>query len=319
MGFPRTLWLYWAQGWGDAPDLVRECARSWEATNPNWEVRRLDAASVSSWLDLDVPTVAWNAMGHAHRSAHVRLKLLASYGGVWADATCLSLAPLESWLPAVSASGFFAFRWLPGDVLTDPATQRPYRVGRTRRMASWFLASEVGNELTSRLSSAYAEYWAGSVPTGEQDGNVRRTLGRTAARVLNRVSSLDPGLASLWVHPVVSKFLRARPYLVVNAVLTHLLQTDPHVREIWNRTPVRSALPAHRLYEVWLNTQRSLELVSRGLAEGSPVQKLDWRMPFDRRVWLALVPEEPRDRASATSGAGGADRRHGRSTVVPPR
>lgn len=306
MAIPRILWLYWAQGWAHAPDLVRECARSWEATNSDWEVRRLDAASASDWMDLEVPMKAWETMGHAHRSAHVRLKLLATYGGVWADATCLSLAPLESWLPDVSASGFFAFRWLPSDILKDPATQRPYRVGRTRRMASWFLASEPDNVLTSTLSSAYVAYWAGSAPKG--GGAARQFLGGAAARALNRLSSLDPRLASLWVHPFVSEVLRARPYLVVNAVLTYLLQTDPRVRQVWNATPVRSALPAHRLYEVWLETQRSLELVTAGLGDSSPVQKLDWHMPFDRRVWNVLVPDGQQGKASRGRGGRGADR-----------
>ena len=29
-GVPKTVWLYWEQGWDAAPELVRQCRRSWE-------------------------------------------------------------------------------------------------------------------------------------------------------------------------------------------------------------------------------------------------------------------------------------------------
>lgn len=142
----RIVWTCWFQGWERAPRLVRQCARSFEAMNPSWEVRRLDAqgarqiAPLEDYLDPKRRKLTAAALADV-----LRIHLLRGFGGVWADATVLCRRPLDDWLPAVTApSGFFAF--------DRPAEDRP--------VASWFLAAEPGAPLVSAWAERVAGYWA---------------------------------------------------------------------------------------------------------------------------------------------------------------
>ena len=67
--------------------------------------------------------------------------MLRQHGGVWADATSFCLRPLDDWLNAAYAAGFFAFR--------NPA--------KDRMMANWFIASEPDNALFVALHQALLE------------------------------------------------------------------------------------------------------------------------------------------------------------------
>lgn len=271
-GLPRIVWMYWAQGWTNAPDLVKECAASWQRMNPDWDVRMLNRDTLSAWVDIDISQAAWGRMGQPHRAAHVRLKLLDRYGGVWVDATCLALRPLSAWLPDLGESGFFAFRWLRGDVLRYPGQARPLRAGRERIVATWFLASTPGNELTHRWASRFTEYWEqGRFVTGRH-ALVQRAVDKLARRHWR--------LASLWLHPFVWRVLRVRPYLVLNALFTHLVLTDKDCAKFWHATPRMSAVPAHELHVIRLEPMATAAALRRIENAGTPLQKLDWRMPF---------------------------------------
>ena len=182
-GIPKTVWLYWEQGWDAAPELVRQCRRSWELNNPDWTVRCLDGTTVGEHFDLEEwmpgPTgrplpwrrfAAWsyNAWQRSRskrlqlrmigrkrihvqgRSDILRLNLLARYGGVWADATLWCHRPLDDWLGALVDSGFFAFH--NGQVHS--------RRGEALRFTSWLLAARRNHYLVRRLLDAARVYWA---------------------------------------------------------------------------------------------------------------------------------------------------------------
>ena len=121
---PRRLWMFWAQGLGEAPLLVRHCAAAWREKNPGWDVRLLSLADLPGLVAMDdipaPPTTTYQAFADV-----LRLRLLDTYGGVWADATCLPVRPLDHWLPPLMQAGFFAF-------------DRPHP---ERMLASWFLTS----------------------------------------------------------------------------------------------------------------------------------------------------------------------------------
>lgn len=139
---PRTLWLYWAQGVSSAPGLVQACIKTWEDMNPEWKLHHLDAATAGKYVDTtDLPA----GISHAHRADIIRIRLLSKYGGVWADATCLCSKPLESWLPPLMQSGFFAF--------TQPS--------RDRILSNWFLASEKNGYIANVFSKEVTKYWRG--------------------------------------------------------------------------------------------------------------------------------------------------------------
>lgn len=140
----KTVWMLWLQGRATAPDLVKACVSSWERMNPGWDVRLLDAQSARLYAplvhELDLSRLTITA---ASLSDLIRLALLHEYGGVWADATLYCNRPLDSWLPEVAASGFFAFS----------------RPGPTRPLASWFLAASPRNSLISKWTKLAFDYW----------------------------------------------------------------------------------------------------------------------------------------------------------------
>ena len=45
----KVIWLFWAQGWNNAPTIALVCADSWERHNPSWVVRRLSLANLSAF------------------------------------------------------------------------------------------------------------------------------------------------------------------------------------------------------------------------------------------------------------------------------
>ncbi|WP_417310503.1 capsular polysaccharide synthesis protein [Devosia sp.] len=138
--FPKTIWLYWAQGEDDAPELVKFCMRSWAAMNPDWDLNFVSDANASRFVSMaGIPPT----LRPAHKSDVLRVRLLAKYGGVWADATCLCTVPLDRWLPVVMQSGFFAYS----------------RPARDRMISSWFLASVPNGMITQRLEEATTRYW----------------------------------------------------------------------------------------------------------------------------------------------------------------
>ena len=104
---PKRLWMYWHQGWENAPERVRRCAATWKRHNAGWDVHLLDKtylsgeAELRSVLKTTLPT-------KQNISEIVRLDLLRQWGGVWADATCWCMRPLDDWVGLVSSrSGFF--------------------------------------------------------------------------------------------------------------------------------------------------------------------------------------------------------------------
>jgi hypothetical protein len=121
---PRQVWMYWHDGWDNAPEIAKLCLQSWRQRNPGYEVRALDYAALGAVFD-DPPVHkgASKLSGFANR---VRLRLLRTHGGIWADATNFCTRPVDGWIhDRVAPAHFFAF------VL--PNAERP--------IATWFLAA----------------------------------------------------------------------------------------------------------------------------------------------------------------------------------
>ena len=84
----RRIWAFWS---GDVPEVVKFAARSWEAFNPGVEVRLLNfSAPFFPWEIMDDLTVQ---IGIAGKTDLLRVHLLAKYGGVWVDASDISIGP----------------------------------------------------------------------------------------------------------------------------------------------------------------------------------------------------------------------------------
>jgi hypothetical protein len=139
----KVIWTWWFKGRENAPEVVRRCISSWEQRNPGWQVRCLDARSASLYLDRTFLNLKRSRMTAESLSYVVRIHLLHEYGGVWVSPSLFCNAPLDTWLPAVGSTGFFAFSSSAADRLAE----------------SWFLAAEGCNRLVSKWASRTAVYW----------------------------------------------------------------------------------------------------------------------------------------------------------------
>jgi hypothetical protein len=251
---PRRIYILWLQGFADAPEVVRACARSWRERNPRWTVVELDETNVAEHLSTPLPIDRTTMTTQAYADV-VRTALLAEHGGVWADATCFCVRPLDDWLPMATAR-FFAFS----------------RPGRERLLSTWFLASAADSRLMRAWAGRIREYLDGA-RFSRQETKVGTAL-RVALRLtLNR----DPMLATLWLRKPVRDLLRVHPYFWVHFTFADVLRRDPALRAEWFSTPQISAAGPHLLRFNGITNPPSAE-VAADMAEGvTPVYKLSWR------------------------------------------
>ena len=138
---PRRIFVYWAQGWADAPAIVRACHRQLVAVNGPETVVALDDGSLRDWVDLPPDVVERAARSLTQYSDLVRSALLADFGGTWVDATVLVTRPLDELYERLAVGGFFAFRYRPA------------------RPASWVMMSAANGIVMTMLLVALVRYW----------------------------------------------------------------------------------------------------------------------------------------------------------------
>ncbi len=275
---PKQIWVMWLQGLEAAPAVVRACIDSWEQLNPDWELRVLDEQAVRRLAPrLGFGEEIWRLPAPRIGDV-VRVALLREFGGVWADATCLCVRPLDEWLPQRS---FFAFR--------DP--------GPDRMLSSWFLASPRGDYMMRRFSEEFARYCLD--PRVRNDGwrfHVRRRL----VAVLNQNTRRTD-----WWFRAPLRQLGVTPYFALHYLFARLVHTDPRFAAEWEAAPGIGATPSHRPQREGLDRPMSDGLRRDLERRRVPVYKLS------RHIDPAGTPEDSllrtllaRDTAAAGCGAG---------------
>ena len=144
---PQIIWIYWHQGFDDAPEVVQKCVQSWQRKNPSYEVRLLDRDSITRYVDIRsvVPERRLNKMSLAAQSDVLRISLLSAFGGIWVDSTLMCLRSLDDWLPDLSPEAdLFGF--------SNP--------GPDRMISSWFLAVLPDSYLAKAWLESTIEYWS---------------------------------------------------------------------------------------------------------------------------------------------------------------
>ncbi|TIS62134.1 MAG: hypothetical protein E5W93_05355 [Mesorhizobium sp.] len=150
---PKVIWTLWLQGIETAPQIVKACIRSWQRSNPDWTIHILTKESLANFLPeaMDSNSILSRSLPDASYSDIVRIELLSRYGGVWVDATCYCLQPLDEWLDSVMSEGFFAF--------DRPTT--------TRMLSSWFLAASQSSYIVQEWRRLVYQHW--SKRTNDED------------------------------------------------------------------------------------------------------------------------------------------------------
>jgi hypothetical protein len=251
---PKTIWFLWLQGLENAPYVVRKCHESWVARNPGWRVVSLDEATLPAAASADYAGGNIGRLSRQHKSDLLRLDLLAHHGGVWADATCFCMQPLDDWLLPRMESGFFAFD-----------RPRPNRI-----ISNWFLAAAPGNVLAARMFDRMLAHWG--------DHRFRNDQLRLLVRALTRLLSRSPRAHGWWFSPVLRDWLAVSPYFAFMYMFEKLVREDPECARTWSSTPKLSAVGPHRLYRAGLLSPASAELRAEIDRHEVPVYKTAWNL-----------------------------------------
>ena len=106
-----NIFLYWDQALAGMeawmPSIVSACLESWCSQNPTWRVHLLSREAESHYLSEACLVLADRCKTVQTWSDVVRTDLLRQYGGAWADATTLCVAPLDDFLPDKNAFTLF--------------------------------------------------------------------------------------------------------------------------------------------------------------------------------------------------------------------
>ena len=159
---PQTVWAYWE---GPCPEWIGACLRTLAAAAPT--LRMLDADSFDRLRDGD-RDIDLARLQPAQRADFIRLYLLQRHGGLWVDADCLVMQPLQPVLDLLQqhetvghrersglvSNGFLAAR--PGSRIVTAVYRRVCETLRSRRPLGW---TSLGSEPLSAVIADDASGW----------------------------------------------------------------------------------------------------------------------------------------------------------------
>ena len=260
MDIPKIIWFCWHQGWDEAPELIKVCYESWVAHNGDYQVLFVDKDNLDKYVRIDESILSNPNIQYPALSDIIRINLLKTHGGIWADATCYCMQPVDSYLHEYLPSGFFAYKHWRSD----------------RHLASWFLMAERNNYLINRWCDAVNNYWTSNPQLklcGKQDRVRRKFIGTVKA-----IASLN---TQFWFSYPVRKTLEIYPYFYFHFMFTMIYNRDPEVRKIWDATPSISNLPGDVFRSHGYNNPISEELKEEIDQHRIPLYKLNRHVNID--------------------------------------
>jgi hypothetical protein len=143
--FNKTIWIYWKQGWNNAPEVAKICLKSWYKYNSDYSIVELDDFNMKKYFDIDEDfNLSISKPDIVAKSDIIRLGLLKNNGGLWVDSTCFCTKPLNLWLDEIMINfDFFAYNKHINSVL----------------ISSWFLSSTNNSYLINKWYEAVLQYW----------------------------------------------------------------------------------------------------------------------------------------------------------------
>lgn len=144
----QTIFMYWKQGWSNAPALVKKCLESVKKNRNGHPLILLDEKNLNDYVKLPPFIEKLHGGGkikEALFSDMLRISLLETYGGYWLDATCFLTSPIPSY---IEKSDFFMF----SNTLL-PEWSSPMKC------SSWLIFSKKGNLLLSAIKNFLFNYW----------------------------------------------------------------------------------------------------------------------------------------------------------------
>lgn len=262
---PNHIWCFWDQGENQAPPLVRRCIASWRQHNPRWQLCVLDRESLAEYVSLPREIdITRKDLTVQKVSNLVRLYLLRTYGGVWADATLFCSEPLDSWLPQYFTTGFFAFR--------SPK--------RDRLMANWFLAANANNPLLIECHARYRDLFRDNYYTLQNTAT-----GSLFREILRHFLSRNVSCTRLWISWPVRKLLRVYPYFNFHYTCNSIILRNGEPARIWNEANPFSANDPLFVGSASFLPDGSSQARDFILSRRCPLHKLNKNIDLENEYW----------------------------------
>lgn len=134
------IWVYWEQGWDNAPFVVQECRKSLESNASEFEVIYLDAQSVHKYIDIPEIILKTEDFPIQLKADYIRCVLLSRFGGIWIDSTVYLNSNLNNFISNLKYQDFFCF-------FRNPLSA----------MSNWFLLSKKNSLIITKLLSGLSE------------------------------------------------------------------------------------------------------------------------------------------------------------------
>ncbi len=249
----NKIWIYWEQGWENAPTPVIECAKSWEVQNPEAQIFYLSAQNIDDYIELppELKNIAQKLRVQTKTDIY-RLALIHQNGGIWVDATLFCAKPLRDWLRLSAETPVALF----------------HNPGADRLVSSWFIAALPQNELIKYWLDELTEFLLSLRNPASPKG-----LRKVILKLLRKAWSKNIRLTLNWWSAVPKNILSLTPYFIVHYCYNRLFITNAHFASLAKSTQALPAEPAHLLQMHLRKAQRPApqEILQ------SPVHKMNWR------------------------------------------
>lgn len=262
---PRRIFLYWEQGFHNAPPVVSLAVNSWRSMNPGFDIVLLDKENVVEWFDGANEIRNWDSLRVSHQSDLLRLALLSKYGGYWSDATLVCTKPLNRWVPPRPKRGF---------VMLDTVK------GKNRFTQTFFLGSRPG--------SFFARAWFKELKR-VMESRASAMTPPTQKRWRKRRPLLwaNPAATSIWSLVTWTR-ITGYPYLVAHYVANRLILTHLQGLLTYKEQPRVLAGEALHLQDHPEGNEILRELLS---SDAYPLWKLTWRTSVNPEFWAEVMSD----------------------------
>lgn len=255
MTIPKTIWFLWYQGLAEAPLVVKKCYESWQKYNPDWEVIFLDENNLKDYITPSLPPEKLSQLSKNHQSDLLRVELLAKYGGVWVDATCLCQVPLDEWLEDYNQAGFFAF---------------VHQVRGIGWIASWFLAAEKSNPIAVKMAQKFSSFY------DQNEFYHSGTIAKKRIKFLEKFLNRKYKTTRFWSSWLIRKTFKVYPYFIFHFIFAKLINSDRELLQLYRKMrPYYN--PGDDLGRHGLLRPLTPEIKKRIDSRIDPVHKLSWK------------------------------------------
>lgn len=283
----KTIWGYYDKGYDKMPDFMKACVRTWQETNPDWDVRILEQKTVHEYLsDVDLPNRFMSMPSCKTASDAVRLGLLARYGGIYMDVNIVLRTSLDDWVwDDISSGKKKAAVFYHSHYGLEEHGSKDY-------IESWWLATKANNPYFILWRDLFRELFHNRVDnTLIVNHPLYQGLDLSGIARLN--SPTEPGVEPL------DGITDYREYLAIHAMCHRIIEKVPELRAQWENDWILTdaAMTAFRLQTV--AAMSKVTVTDMFLSEDPQVMKILEGVPlvkFTQPDYAPLMLVRPKSR-----------------------